>query len=539
MADFGWLRLGQHSRTPTTPLSPPSPGRGPPRVPSHLSLDSRTSIPPDLLTSRSDASASLLVREQDKIWYNPSLEQMVETLQVVIMTQGVLRPIPVDYNSYVLHLIEGFANSQERIRTADAAHGEAKYSLEHHLEHFKSVADEWLERENQYKAEIKRLEVLLSRTSRDGLEAVTLARTNSVVDRTGPQAKQFVSTLKRLSTITAQDTPTSPSYKIDRCGSKPAAKVLDKDNDFLISNKIRRHDEAARVGMAYARGKKSRHVRAAAPRPSQQLLLAEKMEKPTSPSNDPVSQPLFSDDIYDTSEMYGKTTMEAREPAVHERQVGRQILEDLLDCEGIGGDDTDARSQSSDPYELASKHGLNQASESMTIRDLDSRHTRGLSGFSFVPGDDTFPSDDNVIGYAAGKNKENDNELWQCEGLSSRRPGKGGVEGWIDGVRSDPAANILTPSKSWERRLSPAVETTLPLDFYTSSVGTVVRAAKETPGVATNHDSYTGVGSTTVMAPSGDTTPKFGPVVEITIEGVTARPRQRAEDTTSLRPGAQ
>ncbi|OTA52054.1 hypothetical protein K449DRAFT_301017, partial [Hypoxylon sp. EC38] len=90
-----------------------------------------------------------------------------------------------EYNSYILHLIEGFAKAQERIRMLDDACAEAKYALDYHLHHFKSVADEWIEREGQYKAEIKRLEVLLSRTSSDGLEAVTLARTNSVVDRNG------------------------------------------------------------------------------------------------------------------------------------------------------------------------------------------------------------------------------------------------------------------------------------------------------------------------------------------------------------------
>lgn len=202
MADFSWLRLGQHSRTPTTPRSSISPERGPTQGPSHLSLATHTSFSPDPLTSGNEAG--LFLRERDKIWYNPSLDQMVETLQVVMMTHGILKPIPIEYNSYVLHLIEGFANSQERIQVAEAARTEAKHSLEHHLEHFQSMADEWLEREGQYKSEIKRLEVLLSRTSRDGLEAVTIARTNSVVDRDGPRAKQFVSKLKHISTHTTQ-----------------------------------------------------------------------------------------------------------------------------------------------------------------------------------------------------------------------------------------------------------------------------------------------------------------------------------------------
>ncbi|KAI1414234.1 hypothetical protein F5Y13DRAFT_188332 [Hypoxylon sp. FL1857] len=195
MADFTWLRLGQRSRTPSAPRSPASPEGGPIQ-------DSRYSLSSEQLAGNS--STGLLVREQDKIWHSPSLNQMVEAVQAQIMTQGVLHPIPVQYNSYILHLIEGFAKAQERIRELDDARSEAKYALDYHLHHFKSIADEWIEREDQYKAEIKRLEVLLSRTSRDGLEAVTLARTNSVVDRNGPQAKKFVSKLKDFSANTIQ-----------------------------------------------------------------------------------------------------------------------------------------------------------------------------------------------------------------------------------------------------------------------------------------------------------------------------------------------
>ncbi|KAI5919091.1 hypothetical protein F4810DRAFT_520079 [Camillea tinctor] len=212
MADLSWLRLGQRSRTSNAPQSPstserpstrePQPGEcrkhDPSQASSYLSLNGRASNSPERLASSSNGD--LLIREQDRIWYNPSLEQMVEALQVAIMSGGILSPIPVEYNTYVLHLIEGFANSHEKIRAIDRAYTGVKQSLEQNLEEFKSLVDDWLTREKQYKAEIKRLEVLLSRTSREGLEAVTLARTNSVVDRSGPEAKEFISRLMRLNT---------------------------------------------------------------------------------------------------------------------------------------------------------------------------------------------------------------------------------------------------------------------------------------------------------------------------------------------------
>lgn len=126
------------------------------------------------------------------------------TYFLYIRTRGITQPIPIECNSYILHLIEGFADAQERIRKVDVARTETKRSLELHLEHFKAVANEWLQREQQYKTEIKRLEVLLSRTSRDGLEAVTLARTNSVFDRSASHTKHFISKLSRLGTVNAQ-----------------------------------------------------------------------------------------------------------------------------------------------------------------------------------------------------------------------------------------------------------------------------------------------------------------------------------------------
>lgn len=86
---------------------------------------------------------------------------MVEALQVLLMTRGVLEPIPVEYNSYILHLIEGFAKARENVRKAEGAYQELKQSLEQNLDQFRLVVNDWLKRESQYQAEVKRLEVLL------------------------------------------------------------------------------------------------------------------------------------------------------------------------------------------------------------------------------------------------------------------------------------------------------------------------------------------------------------------------------------------
>jgi hypothetical protein len=166
----------------------------PSRVASHISLSSRFSLPPEPVTSA--RLTSMLVKDRDKVWHNPSLDQMIEALQVIMMANGVLAPIPLEYNPYILHLIEGFHDIQRKLDAVNGACDEVKSAQDQLSEDFKTVMNEWARREAQYKSEVKRLEILLAQMSYAGLETVTLARTNSVVDRGEPDPKQFISRLK-------------------------------------------------------------------------------------------------------------------------------------------------------------------------------------------------------------------------------------------------------------------------------------------------------------------------------------------------------
>lgn len=210
MSDLGWFLFRPRGRTAVVSKSPSPPERyvnhetdnrlrqRPNRVSSHIGLNSHSSYSQDSLTALS--RASIIVNEEDKVWYNPSIGQMAEALQVIMMTNGVLQPLPVEYNSYILHLIEAFKDMQKRIGTANAARRHAEVACDRVSQDCATVVDEWAKREAQFKAEIKRLEVILARTSRDGLETVALARTNSLIDRGVPDAKQFVSRLQELRT---------------------------------------------------------------------------------------------------------------------------------------------------------------------------------------------------------------------------------------------------------------------------------------------------------------------------------------------------
>ncbi|KAI2602408.1 hypothetical protein GGR54DRAFT_653905 [Hypoxylon sp. NC1633] len=485
MADFSWLRFAPRSRTPTKPRSPTPSERDPSRVPSHLSPARRTSLSPG--PSINSSSASFLVREQDKVWYNPSLDQMVEALQVVIMTRGVLQPVPIEYNSYILHLIEGFAGAQERICSVEAARSEAELSLEHHLEHFKSVADEWLDRESGYKSEIKRLEVLLSRTSCDGLEAVTLARTNSVVDRNSPEAKQLVSKLKRLGTRATQgkSTPVAPPSKMRECSSQSTAKILDRESDFLMSETIRRYDAAATAGTTHSKNKRPRHAMPVVGRHTF-ATTQRGAENSTISANDTRPRPLFSDDIQMASEVDNRADTGPGQSAEGEVQPRRQIMGDLLGHEAShsGGESLYARpSHAQVAQEYPSKRGSGQASRDMSI--YKSKHMRGLSGFSFAAGDDTFPilaggrtGEIAAATSATERHGNKDIEVRQYNGVPPRLGVGDNRKGPIEEADDSPTIDLTTPSRSWYNRPSPAVAGAYP-QYSRTTVDATIQTAGE------------------------------------------------------------
>lgn len=59
------------------------------------------------------------------------------------------------------------------------------------------VCQKWIQQEAGYKAEIKRLELIVANTSREGMAGVAVARSGSLVNRT--HARGLVAKLKRVS----------------------------------------------------------------------------------------------------------------------------------------------------------------------------------------------------------------------------------------------------------------------------------------------------------------------------------------------------
>ena len=131
-------------------------------------------------------------------WHNPNLDQIAESLQSAMMVKRDPRaPLPIKYNACVLRLIEGFRNLRKEQKKIEHELVELNQLREKELEEFRGISEEWIERETKYKAEIKRLELLLVKETSAGMATVALARHDSVVDRSG--TKKFQDRMKRMS----------------------------------------------------------------------------------------------------------------------------------------------------------------------------------------------------------------------------------------------------------------------------------------------------------------------------------------------------
>lgn len=138
-------------------------------------------------------SGDVITEEPDRVWHNPSLDQIVEALLVALMTRDSLDPLPAEYGSFVLHLIEGYGKLQRQI-----AEGERRLrTIQTHQmkqdNEMKNLAASWRKQEAWYRAEINCLEMVIHRECPDGARAVKSARAGSLLKSKLPLARPMVS----------------------------------------------------------------------------------------------------------------------------------------------------------------------------------------------------------------------------------------------------------------------------------------------------------------------------------------------------------
>ena len=148
------------------------------------------------------------LRNPDNVYHKPSADQLVEMLKVVMMNQNTMDPVPVQYNSTILHALEAYQDLTLQLIAKEQATEVLKLSHTKDIKDFEELAAEWQQKETDYKAEIKKLEVLLSRTE-GGMESVSVARSRSVihgVEKASDTISRGIGTIKaRNATRNSQD----------------------------------------------------------------------------------------------------------------------------------------------------------------------------------------------------------------------------------------------------------------------------------------------------------------------------------------------
>ncbi|KAL7922077.1 hypothetical protein ACQKWADRAFT_104662 [Trichoderma austrokoningii] len=188
MADTSWMRFisGQRCRTPVSPC--PHNGQADNEENPYEAAGNLRIIPRPLAgfnQSSADFASDLLVREADRLQNNPSVDEMANTLRSIIMVAPTPPVLDPQHTSYVLHLIEGYGKLQSKISAKEREIAQLKAKREEDKENGKMLSADWSAQEARYKAEVKRLELIIQHVSGKGVEAVALARSGSLIRRGG------------------------------------------------------------------------------------------------------------------------------------------------------------------------------------------------------------------------------------------------------------------------------------------------------------------------------------------------------------------
>ncbi|KAL7943014.1 hypothetical protein V8C42DRAFT_331075 [Trichoderma barbatum] len=186
MADSSWMRLlpGQRCRTPVSPWTPyDQPGNEESFESNHLRIAPRPLA--GFYHSPADSGNDILVREADRLQNAPSVDEMADMLRTAIMVSLTPPTLGPQYTSYVLHLIEGYSKVRVKLSKKEKEVVQLEETRQEDKERSKALVADWAAQEARYKAEIKRLELIIQRVSGKGVEAVALARSGSLIRRGG------------------------------------------------------------------------------------------------------------------------------------------------------------------------------------------------------------------------------------------------------------------------------------------------------------------------------------------------------------------
>ncbi|KAJ4320017.1 hypothetical protein N0V84_006095 [Fusarium piperis] len=146
-----------------------------------------TASAPETLVVEPDDVDKLFINAGQQVWHNPSMDQIAGALRAALMTNPANQPLSAEYRPHVLYLLEGYSNIHHKIAKLERDLENTKDVLEKQAQRHDTIEEHWMVQEARYKAEVKRLELVIHEVSGKGLQAVALARAGSLI-RTRPRA---------------------------------------------------------------------------------------------------------------------------------------------------------------------------------------------------------------------------------------------------------------------------------------------------------------------------------------------------------------
>lgn len=165
---------------------------------SALDLASPRTLSPDTTPRPTRYRYRLPSSDIRQTWHCPSVEQMVDALYYIMMTKPCDAPVPIEYNAYIQRLLEDYSKLRKSVCSMEQTLAEERETKRRSMDEFTKMFRDWEKKEADYKAEIRRVELLLADAAPDGVGAVVLARSDSVVDRSLAESKRFKARVREV-----------------------------------------------------------------------------------------------------------------------------------------------------------------------------------------------------------------------------------------------------------------------------------------------------------------------------------------------------
>ncbi|CAK4033577.1 Hypothetical predicted protein [Lecanosticta acicola] len=185
MADIQqWRRKIQPASRVRTPALEDTEDTLPPATPKQRGLKSKVSsyfdlgLPKSTVGQEETAEPQLPIWPRDQLYPDPNVEDQMDSVMCRLMAHPHI-PLDVCFNGNLMRIFEGYVRLKEERDTLQKRLDHDASAFQAMLSKYNMAEKDWQDEKEDFKEEVKRLEILLSKTSKRGLAEVTLARQDS------------------------------------------------------------------------------------------------------------------------------------------------------------------------------------------------------------------------------------------------------------------------------------------------------------------------------------------------------------------------